>query len=222
MQDSSSKRLILASASPRRKQLLQEYGYDVETITPPLAEPDLDAIRETSAALPYGSSETHRSPSAIAQAIGSFKAKSVADRLVSGIVLAGDTVVAHEDRLFGKPTDRAHATAILRTLQGTTHQVITGVALVDAKSGRRRLEHASTAVTMKSIAKADLQRYLNSGLWMGKAGAYGIQERDDPFVARIDGSFTNVVGLPMELITSMLADWGFRPTRKAAKNASLS
>jgi len=180
-------------------------------------------------------------------------------------ILAGDTVVALGNRVFGKPTDREDARAILTALSGTTHHVITGVTLLDvaprdstgnsvdevplhdtatdsgcpilapARVGdgstdapgasllrwpgapsslrrgwgtdgpRRLIRHDTTAVTMRRLTDAELEAYLDTGDWEGKAGAYGIQDIGDAFITRIEGSFTNVVGFPLELILQMLA-----------------
>jgi len=97
-------------------------------------------------------------------------------------------------------------------LAGTTHQVVTGVTLLDAQTARRLISHDVTTVTMRDVGSIALERYLAGGAWEGKAGAYGIQDHGDAFIERIDGSFTNVVGLPMELLTSMLEQWGIVPS----------
>ncbi len=187
-------RLILASLSPRRAELMREHGYDFDIIAPPFDEPD-----------DFGE---NLSPTALAQAISHFKAKSVADTFEEGLVLAGDTIAALDDRIFGKPADRQEARDILSTLTGTTHDVITGVTLLDAATGACTIRHASTAVTMKPMSDPQLEAYLDTDAWIGKAGAYGIQDHGDAFVDHIDGSFTNVVGLPMVLVAQMLAEWG--------------
>jgi septum formation protein len=138
----------------------------------------------------------------------------VATLVDAGLILAGDTIVSLSGRVFGKPLDREDARSILFALAGTTHHVITGVTLLDASSGDRLVRCDTTAVTMRPISDGELEAYLDTGVWQGKAGAYGIQDRGDPFVERIDGSFTNVVGLPMELVTRMLAECGIQ-RRKA-------
>lgn len=189
-------RFILASASPRRQALMREYGYNVEVMRPPLTEPKQ---------LGHG-----LSPGQQAEALSYFKANSVADLVDRGIILAGDTVVALGRRIFGKPLDRDDARRMLESLAGTTHHVITGVTLLDAHSLERLIRHDSTAVTMRPLTDRQLQRHLDTRAWEGKAGAYGILERGDPFVERIEGSFTNVVGLPMELLAQMLAQWDAR------------
>ena len=199
-------RLILASASPRRPALLREYGYTFEVIEPRLHEPDELAGNPT--------------PEAQAEALSYFKARSAADVVNEGIILAADTVVALEDCQFGKPADRDDARRILQALTGTTHTVITGVTLLDAATGERLIQHDSTAVTMKPMTEAEMERYLDTGAWEGKAGAYGIQDRGDAFVERTEGSFTNVVGLPMELVSAMLEKWEVPSIRVSAEETA--
>ena len=191
------RKLILASASPRRRELLIEYGYDFEVIPPPLAEPD-----EPAAGL---------APAAFAESVSFFKAKSVAAGVDDGVILAADTIVTCRGGIFGKPANCDHARAILRSLSGTTHQVITGVTLLNARTRAHWIGHDATAVTMRPLSDAQVEAYLTTDAWRGKAGAYGIQDRGDAFIERIGGSFTNVVGLPMELVNRMLAEWGVPP-----------
>ena len=185
--------LVLASGSPRREALMREHGYDVKVIPPPLKEP----------------THLHQklAPAQLAQALSLFKACSVRDQVKRGWILAGDTIASCGGEVFGKPKDRHHAGEILRTLSRTTHSVITGVTLLDAHSGIHWTTHDETAITMKALTDDDIEAYLDTGEWKGKAGAYGIQDRGDAFVMKIEGSFSNVVGFPMELIGRMLADW---------------
>lgn len=189
-----SSRLILASMSPRRAALMREYGYEVEIVAPPIDEPN-----------PVG---RELPPAHLAQALSYFKAQAVATSLDAGVILAGDTVVALGQQIFGKAVDRADARRILTALTGTTHEVVTGVTLLDAATGERDIRHASTTVTMRQIPEDLLEAYLDSKAWIGKAGAFGIQDYNDPFVSRFEGSFTNIVGFPMTIVTSMLAGWG--------------
>jgi septum formation protein len=192
------RRLILASASPRRVSLMREHGYDVEVMEPPVEEPKR---------LPEDVS-----PAGQAEALSYFKAQSVARLAPDAWVIAGDTIVTLEGRLFGKPADRDDARRILSMLAGTTHEVITGVTLLHASSNDRWIDHDTTAVTMRAITREELDAYLDSGAWAGKAGAYGIQDRGDAFIERIDGSFTNVVGFPMELVARLLGGCGILPS----------
>jgi len=191
--------------------LLREYGYAFEVIVSPFPEPV-----EFSAEL----STIER-----AKASSEFKAKSVARLAGDAWVLGADTIASLGGRVFGKPTDRVDAKQILQALSGTTHQVITGVTLLDAPSGIGLIRYDSTDVTMRRLTEREIEDYLDTGAWQGKAGGFGIQDRSAPtpvsvgakvqcarhaFVERIDGSFTNVVGLPMELLAKMLAE--FSPT----------
>jgi len=192
--------LILASASPRRRDLLREYGYKAEIMPPPIPEPRWRA--------------SGLAPPAHAEAMSYFKAAAVANlqRSAPGassdrLILGADTVVALGPTILGKPTDRADAGRILRALAGTTHRVITGVTLLEPALRRRRIAHDTTTVAMRSLTEDEVNGYLDSDDWIGKAGAYGIQDRGDAFVEHIDGSFTNVVGLPMELLARMLNSW---------------
>ena len=129
-----------------------------------------------------------------------------------GWILAGDTIVSLSGRVIGKPADREDARSILQALAGTTHKVITGVTLLDVAGATRLIQYDSTVVMMRSLCDDEIEQYLNTGAWEGKAGAYGIQDRGDAFVERIDGSFTNVVGLPMELVGRMLDQFGYTRT----------
>lgn len=185
---------------------MREYGYAFEVIVPRLHEPDELA--------------GHPTPEAQAEALSYFKARSVADTVNEGIILSADTVVALKGRPFGKPADRDGARRILQALTGTTHDVITGVTLLDAATGERLIQHDSTTVTMRPMTDADMESYLDTGAWEGKAGAYGIQDRGDACVVRTEGGFTNVVGLPMELVSAMLDRWGIPAVRASAEGTA--
>lgn len=190
-------RLILASNSPRRRQLLAEAGYVFKVISPPWPEP--------------GSEDLACDAVAFAQAASYYKARSVASLSKGGVVLGADTVVAREGRIFGKPLDRDDARRILSSLAGTTHEVITGVAVLDRRSHRRVITFDRTRVRMRAMTDDELREYLDGGEWQDKAGAYGIQDIGDKFVEAIEGSFSNVVGLPMELVSKTLGLFGIRP-----------
>jgi septum formation protein len=140
-----------------------------------------------------------------------MKAASVAPMYTEEIIIAADTVAVLGDQIFGKPTDRADAERILRAITGTTHQVITGVTVINAATTRTLTRHDVTYVTMRRLDDAELKAYLDTNAWRGKAGAYGIQDHGDKFVTKLDGSFSNVVGLPMELLERMLVDFGTEP-----------
>jgi septum formation protein len=141
------------------------------------------------------------SAAAYAVHVAWLKAHDAADP--ASWVLAADTVVALDDAILGKPADRADARRILCRLRGTCHAVVTGVCLRLPRRQVSLTTVATTTVTMKPLADDEVEGYLDSGLWEGKAGAYGIQDHDDPFVAAVDGSYTNVVGLPMERLADL-------------------
>jgi len=191
--------LILASNSPRRRELLRQAGYRFK-VRPPGPIEDASIRRAPSAA-------------AYVESLAYLKAMSAIEThgIRKGLVLGADTAVELRGRLIGKPRDEDEARQILSALAGSVHRVLTGLALVDAGAGRRWLAHDATTVHMGPMSAADIHAYVASGEAMGKAGAYALQETGDRFVERIEGSFTNVVGLPMELLERMLKAAGHDP-----------
>jgi MAF protein len=185
--------LILASQSPRRSALLAQAGIPFEAVAPAFDEPATNGL--------------HPDPAGFAELAGYHKAASIAEAYADRIILGADTVVAVNDEIFGKPADLADARRILDKLLGTTQQVITGVTLLHPAGGRRLTQHDVTHVTMRHMSQQELDAYLAVGDWEGKAGAYGIQGEADKFVERIEGSYTNVVGLPIELVQAMLREF---------------
>lgn len=186
---------ILASRSPRRRQLLRQAGYRFGVLAPPIVEPS-PAPRQAT-------------PAQLAEALAYFKARAVAAELPDRIVLGADTVVSGQGQIHGKAADPGEARRMLSAISGTRHAVTTGLAVL-APAGqdltrRRYLASDTTYVTMRRLTADELGRYVASGEWRDKAGAYAIQETADEFVEKIEGSFTNVVGLPMELLERILA-----------------
>jgi septum formation protein len=190
--------LILASGSPRRRELLRQAGYRFRVCVPPVDD------------RAAGPSEN---PERLAEAVAGGKTRSaiLAHGLKTGLVLGADTIVVLGNLVLGKPDDEADARRILSTLSGTEHRVITGVALANASTDRILLAHDVTGVRMRRMTEAEIDAYVASGEGLGKAGAYAIQETGDRFVERLEGSLTNVVGLPMELLERMLAAAGYNP-----------
>jgi septum formation protein len=177
--------------------LLRESGYAFEVIVSPHDEPEHVPSAST--------------PAELAEVLSTYKAESVRPLARQAVILAGDTVVSLDGALFGKPRDRDDARRIILTLAGTRHEVITGVTLLDGATGRRETRHDRTIVVMRRLQPPELEAYLDSGAWADKAGAYGIQDRADAFIDHIEGSFSNVVGFPMELVADMLSAWGITP-----------
>ncbi|MCK6485244.1 MAG: septum formation protein Maf [Phycisphaerae bacterium] len=185
--------LVLASGSPRRRELMQSAGYRFEVRAPLLNEPN-----EVAAHLP---------PAPHAEALAYFKACSVADAVPDSVVLGADTIVELDGRTIGQPRDRDDARRILSLISGNVHRVITGVALLKADHGRRLIQHDVTVLRMRPMSQEEMTAYLDGGEWQGKAGAYAIQESGDRFVEVLQGSLSNVVGLPMELLERMIQAW---------------
>jgi septum formation protein len=186
-------RLVLASASPRRLELLKQIGLEPEAVDPA-------AIDETP--------RRGELPPALAKRLAAEKARAVAARHPGAFVLAADTVVACGRRALPKPEDEAVAARCLDLLSGRRHRVLGGVAVV-APDGRLALRVVDTAVAFKRLTEAERRAYLKSGEWRGKAGGYAIQGRAARFVRAINGSYSNVVGLPLFETAQMLLGLGF-------------
>ncbi|MFW5856927.1 MAG: Maf family nucleotide pyrophosphatase [Planctomycetota bacterium] len=185
------RRIILASGSPRRRAWLQRLGLPFGVLAP-----DVDEH------LPPRST-----PSEAAVGLAQRKAEAVGRRLQDGeIVIAADTLVAHDGEILGKPRDRAHAREMLQRLAGDVHDVVTGVAIWDRASGRRLAAFARTEVQMAPLSDEEIERYLATGEADDKAGAYGIQGEAGRFCHVLGGSHSNVVGLPLELLHPMLEE----------------
>lgn len=183
------RRLILASASPRRQELLREAGYTFD-----VRPADIDE-----SIYPPG-----LSPGELALYLAEKKAQTIAASFDDEVVLAADTVVALDGSIFGKPADRDDARRMLSRLSGTTHWVLTGIAVVCQSISFCRSRVVESSVQMRPLSAGEMEAYLDTSNWQGKAGGYGIQD-PDPFVTRITGSLTNIVGLPMEEAVELLA-----------------
>ena len=183
--------IILASASPRRKQLLEEAGYEFTVVVP-----DVD---ESAYLSEQTSSQDYTKILALA------KAKSVASRFPAYLVIGSDTIVDFDGEIVGKADDAKDAERVTRMLFSAPHKVITGVAVVCLEDGIEFVESDTTIVYPRKLTERQIAEHIKSGQWEGKAGAYGIQERGDDFVERIEGSLTNVMGFPMELVNRLLS-----------------
>jgi len=185
--------LILASASPRRRELLAQVG-----IAPDRVEPaDIDETPSKS-----------ETPAQLADRLARSKAAVVAERYPQAVVLAADTVVSLGRRFLEKAADEAEATRFLKMLAGRNHRVHTGVAV--AHAGRIAVRVVETRVSLKVLSEAEIAAYVASGDWQGKAGAYGIQGPAGAFVRRIVGSHPAVMGLPLYETVCLLEGVGYR------------
>jgi septum formation protein len=186
-------RLVLASASPRRLELLAQIGLAPDLIDP--AEIDETPLTGETARL-------------LALRLARAKALAVAARHPDAFVLAADTVVAVGRRLLGKPDDEAAAARMLALLSGRAHRVLTAVA-VAAPGGRTGARLSETRLRFKRLTAAETAGYLASGEWAGKAGAYAVQGRAGAFVIALSGSYTGVVGLPLYETRALLVGLGY-------------
>ena len=183
-------RLILASQSPRRRELLQNAGYEFEVMPPsPNAECGVCS---------------GESPFELVARLGMQKAKDVATRVEEGIVIGCDTVAECMGQVLGKPANREHAFEMLRLMSGRTHHVYSGLCLWKRPGDEPLVKVDSTRLVMDNLTDATIENYLDTDLWMGKAGAFGYQDGLD-WVHIEEGSESNVVGLPMELLQEMLS-----------------
>ncbi|MEM7807883.1 MAG: nucleoside triphosphate pyrophosphatase [Planctomycetota bacterium] len=195
----STLKLVLASASPRRAELLSEAGYAFDIEPADVDEQGLAQGIE---------------PRELARHLALAKADVVAGRHRGKpvIVLAADTICrGPAGEVIGKPVDRDDARRILKSLVGTLHGVVTGYAIVRCDDGRRFDGIVRSDIVMRDVSDTELDAFLDTGLWQGKAGAYGIQDTpggDDPFVEEIIGELSNVVGLPMPQIVEALDELG--------------
>jgi len=190
--------LILASASPRRRELLALIGIPFQVDPACIEEVPPDA----------------HAPEEIAKTLAREKALAVACRYRSGIVIGADTIVVVDGEILGKPQDSQDALAMLRRLNGREHEVVTGVSLLDIADGRvvrEQCDAVCTRVWFRQVSEEHLQRYVDTGEPMDKAGAYGAQGYGSTLIERIEGCYFNVVGLPVSRLCAMLEEWGITP-----------
>ena len=179
-------RLILASGSPRRRELLARMGYTFEILVPDVDEHVDGAARE------------------VVGVLSLRKAEAVAAQLSDGVVIASDTLVSLTGEALGKPQDATDAHRMLRELSGNTHEVFTGVTLIDAATGRTESRVVRTGVRFRALDDEEIRAYSRTGEPMDKAGAYAIQGGAHDFVEALDGSYENVIGFPVEDVRELL------------------
>jgi septum formation protein len=183
--------LVLASRSPRRRELLTEAGYEFTIVVPADAAECGICSRET--------------PEELVARLARQKAADVVPRIADGLVVACDTVVECEGQILGKPANEEHARQMLQRLSGREHRVLSGLCLWNVPSGGPQVRIAVTRLRMDRLSAAEIDDYLASGLWDGKAGAFGYQDRLG-WVHIVKGSESNVVGLPLEMLAEMLGE----------------
>jgi len=184
-------RLVLASASPRRSALLSQIGLTFE-------------VRPSDIVEPPHNTHSNNPASEVTQKLALLKATAVAQHFDDALIIGADTLVSLDGELLGKPTDDADAFKMLTHLSGTCHEVVTGVALVDARTEREVVWSETTQVYFRELQSTEIDAYIASGEASDKAGAYGIQGRGAVFVRRIEGCYFNVVGLPLASLVERL------------------
>lgn len=180
----SDVRLLLASSSPRRTALLREFGYAFDVTVP-----DVEEI-----------SDPGMEPAALVRQNALLKGRAVARSHPDRIIVAADTVVAFQGRVFGKPADMEEARTMLRELNGRAHQVLSGLCLIDGKRALESCTVDTTLVQFRELSEEARTRYLERIHPLDKAGAYAAQDDCGEIIASVSGSLTNVIGLPMELL----------------------
>jgi nucleoside triphosphate pyrophosphatase len=183
---------ILASSSPRRQELLRQIGLTFTT--------DPSDIDER--ILPGEGAEAY------VVRVALDKARVAADRAGRGIIIAADTIVVLGDIILGKPLDARDAERMLEMLSGRMHQVISGLAVMDAATGKIRTGRAVTSVWFRNISLPEIRSYVSTGEPLDKAGAYGIQEKGSLLIRKIEGCYFNIVGLPLSLLGEILREFG--------------
>jgi septum formation protein len=197
--DQVRKSLILASSSPRRQELIRSLGIPYEIRVSDADETVEDGV----------------SPSEIVEILSLRKANTVFGQMRSqeqqhGVIIGSDTIVVFQGQVLGKPADETDSFRMLSMLQGNTHQVYSGVACIDARSGKYAVSHRVTNVKMKPMPSERIHRYIATGEPRDKAGSYAIQGIGATLVEGIEGDYFNVVGLPLSLLADMLEEFDIR------------
>ncbi|EST56579.1 septum formation protein Maf [Brevibacillus panacihumi W25] len=188
------KMLILASSSPRRKELLQTLGLSFS-----IQSSDVDETTDPG-----------MQPQEIVEELALRKARKIASGLTEGVVLGSDTIVVLDGEILGKPVDDEDAYRMLHALQGCEHTVYSGIALIDAESGQSEVTHSRTQVRIRPLAPDEIRAYIATREPMDKAGSYAIQGIGATLVEGIEGDYFTVVGLPLRLTASMLSRFGIQ------------
>lgn len=187
------RKIILASSSPRRKQLLQQLigqNFEVKKST----------YEETK--------ELKTDPVELVLHHSLQKGKDVAKDFESGVVISADTVVIFDKKIQGKPNSEEEARKILRAISGKYIEVLSGIAVIDIDNNKEKQAHEWTKVKIKNLSEKEIEEYIESGEPLDKAGAFGIQEKGAIFIEKIDGCYSNVVGLPLYRLNSLLEQLG--------------
>ncbi len=192
------RKVVLASGSPRRKDILNKIGLNF-------------SVEESGYPEDLG---LNLSPTELAEFLSLKKAETVAQNHKDAIIIGADTLVVLDGKIYGKPEDNEDAKKMLGQLSGTTHTLITAFTIIDTESGKTFTQSDKALVTFKKLNSEEIDWYVSTGEPMGKAGAYASQEKGMVFVEKINGNFSTVVGLPAHLITESLKTFGINITEK--------
>lgn len=181
--------IILASASPRRKELLLKFGIKPVVISSKVKE----------------SISNNETPEQVAMSLAFLKAEDVARNFRGNeIIIAADTLVYFENSILGKPANYHEAETMIKKLSGREHYVITGLSIIEVETNKKIIDFEKTMIKFRELSKAKIQRYLNTGEYKDKAGGYGIQGQGEILVEEINGCYSNVVGLPIPKLDKLL------------------
>ena len=188
----NSYQLILASGSPRRRELLSEIGLKFSVIPSNEPEDQIDG----------------ESPKELVERLAALKANSIAEKHQDSWIIGADTIVVHSGTILGKPSDKVHAQRMLSQLQGSTHEVWTGLAVINYSKKSKTVNSSCSQVTMIPLREKQIESYIETGEPMDKAGSYAIQGVGAHLVSKVVGSYSSVVGLDIALTVSILRDLG--------------
>lgn len=190
----TNKRIILASQSPRRHELIKKLNIEFDVILPTFEE--------------KLSSDDYSDE--IIKNLSLSKALSVLENKISNsLVISADTVVVFENKIFGKPTDEKHAKKMLQKLSGNIHVVVTSVSVIDSDTKKSITKLTKTFVTFQKLSDELIDKYIKEKRPLDKAGAYGIQEMGEEFIKNVDGELDNVIGLPTKTLKNILEEFGY-------------
>ena len=186
-----NRRVVLASASPRRREILEKLGITFDVIPSNADESGVAGSADETVMI-----------------LAKRKAENVAEKLNDSLVIGCDTLVALENDVFGKPESTAQAEEMLSRLSGNTHRVLSGLCLIDTVTGEKRVSRDETFVSFRTLSPEEIRAYVLSGEPMDKAGAYAIQGGAGRFVSEVNGSYDNIVGFPSELFLREVRQMG--------------
>jgi septum formation protein len=188
--------IILASQSPRRKEILTMLGFKVRVV-PSGYEEHMPA--------------TTSDPAALVMEFAEEKAADVVRKDVEGLVIGADTIIAKGEKIFGKPKDRDNAIEMLRALTGTTHKVYTGYSLYDMRTGKQHTAYDAASVTIGTPTDKEIAAYVDIAQPYDKSGSYAVQGPAAMFIQKIEGDYFTIMGLPVYKLTQSLQDFGISP-----------